>query len=204
MFDDNGASNDDGSIGGAIYNSGNADIARASFIDNSASVDGGAIGNVNGGVLKLSNATLSKNWTYEDSGAISNGRTFQGPSDAPSTMTLIHVTITDNPEGYGIMNAGTLLVRNSIVVGNNNVSEHRNCINRGPNAVLTVRGMLLGTSSEGEPPSNCVSDMPLINDDTRFTTLMYPLDDNNSTLPTHALPRNSPAVDAGVGSCYGK
>lgn len=202
VFEDNGASQDDGSMGGAIFNSGGADIARASFIDNHASVDGGAVGNVEGGVIKLSNATFSGNWTYEDGGAVSNGRFWETATARPSSMTLIHVTITDNPEGHGILNTGTLLIRNSIVVGNSNTwSGHKNCLNRGPNARLTARGMLLGAGTEGTPPSNCFTDMPLVDDTARFTTIMYPLADNNSTLPTHALRRGSPAVDTAVGSC---
>lgn len=206
-FSDNSVSTDDViSSGGALFNLGRADIARSLFDDNSASDGtGSAISNEDGGILKLSNSTVTGNDTYGlyDAGAINNGsgypynRNYPTPVRAPQ-MQLIHVTIAANRGTYAVENHGALNVRNSLIFSglNGEWDQLQGCINRGANATFNARGLML---SEGD--GNCVGDLPPVSDAQIFSQVLYPLADNNSTIPSLALRRGSPAVDAGVGSC---
>ncbi|MHA6493254.1 choice-of-anchor Q domain-containing protein [Pseudomonas borbori] len=212
-FRANSASTDDIiSAGGAIFNMGIADIARAVFIGNHANDgSGAAIANQNGGQLHLRNATLSGNYgtEYWQEGILANGSqypyrpNYPEPSRVPS-MQLVHVTLAANQATVGLLNFGKLSVRNSLIMATQtSLSEPDpdgdsavNCQNNGPDATLQARGMLLGQDA-----GNCVPDLAPAPEAQAFTTVMYPLADNNSSLPTHALRRGSPAVDTAVGSC---
>lgn len=197
LFRDNITNGDDVvALGGAIFNTGNADVARSAFLLHRSDGPGIVIRNDGNGVFKLTNVTISgKNAIGErdNDSVVANGSYFPMFSGTPS-MTLINVTIADNL-ALGVLNYGRLTVRNSLIAGNGNESIGvSNCLN-GPNASYQARGLLLGADT-----GNCTADL-LINDAETFTKVLYPLADNNSPLPTHALLPNSPAVDAGVGSC---
>ncbi|MBM7059917.1 hypothetical protein JQX08_04295 [Pseudomonas sp. UL073] len=183
-------------LGGAIFNTGNADVARCAFLLHRSDGPGIVIRNDGNGVFKLTNVTISgKNAIGErdNDSVVANGSYFPMFGGTPS-MTLINVTIADNL-ALGVLNYGNLLVRNSLIAGNGNESIGvSNCLN-GPGATYQARGLLLGTDT-----GNCTADI-LTNDAETFTKVLYPLADNNSTLPTHALRPASPAVDSGVGSC---
>lgn len=206
-FSNNSVSTDDIiSSGGALFNLGSADIARSLFEGNFASDGtGSAISNEDGGILKLSNSTVTGNETYGlyDAGAINNGSSYPYNRNHPTPvrtpqMQLIHVTVAANPGTYAVENHGALSVRNSLVFSglNNEWDRLQGCVNRGPNATFSARGLML---SEGS--GNCVGDLPPATDAQVFNRVLYPLADNNSTIPSLALRRGSPAVDAGVGSC---
>lgn len=207
-FTGNRVSTDDViSSGGALFNLGNADIARSLFNDNSASDgNGSAISNEDGGVLKLSNSSLTGNRAgglYMDAGAINNGSSYPYNRNHPNPvrppqMQLIHVTLAANPGTYAVENYGVLSVRNSLIFSGLNEDWEclQGCVNKGPNATFSARGLML---SEGL--GNCVGDLPPATDAQVFRRVLYPLTDNNSTIPSLALRRGSPAVDAGVGSC---
>lgn len=207
-FRGNSAYTDDWiSSGGAVFNMGVADIARALFVDNySGEGNGAAIANENGGELTLRNATVSGNRASRPhlDGIVSNGSyipyqpNFPEPAAVPS-MHLANVTIAANQAAIGLLNFGTLRVRNSLIMATqSDLSDpdySTNCHNSGAQATLQASGMLLGLGG------NCVADLAPVADALAFTTVMYPLADNNSTLQTHALRRGSPAVDAAIGSC---
>jgi CSLREA domain-containing protein len=194
----NAASDDnDIGLGGGLYNVGNADIARAAFIGNSVSVygAGAAIDNA-GGQLKLTNVTLSGNVVPENDGAaLDNGDRFSGNAAAAS-LTLIHVTVADN-RGYGLANRGKVLIRNSIVAGNQDglSGEARNCFNSGTQAVYKAVGLLLATG-----PGNCTGSISVDNADT-FRHQLFPLAYNSGLTQSHALRGQSLAIDRAMGSC---
>jgi CSLREA domain-containing protein len=198
LFHNNFARTDDVvSMGGALFNIGSADIARSVFLHHGADGLGTTIRNDGNGVLKLTNVTVSgKSGGGEgDLGAtVANGANYPRFAGVPS-LQLTNVTIADN-KNLGLINYGKLLIRNSLIAGNINSSgDSANCHNGGSTYSYQARGLLLGNGA-----GNCTADLYIENADT-FIRLIYPLADNNSTLPTHALRKGSVAVDAGIGSC---
>lgn len=181
--------------GGALYNQGHADVARSTFVGNAAglSIDNGggaAIANRKGGVLILTNSTLSGNTGTDTNGVLANGISGY-PEDAQAQAKLVNVTIAGN-EGLALSNVGHLVLRNSLVAGNRLEGVPANCANSGS---YLARGLLLGTDQ-----GNCSSDLPT-DDALTWSTVLYPLADNSGATWTHALRRGSPAIDVGVGSC---
>ncbi|MET1080577.1 MAG: choice-of-anchor Q domain-containing protein [Pseudomonas sp.] len=195
-FSGNSASDDDdAALGGAIANQGQADITRSVFVGNRVPTNGSgaAISNDKGGVLKLTNSTLSGNF---GPGSVSNGQYYPPGGGIPRAQ-LINVSIVGNT-GYGLNNFGKLSLRNSLIIGNHDEYEEEalNCNNIGPQASYQASGLLLGNG-----PGNCTAELYRENSQT-FTQVLYPLaDNNNPALPTHALRAGSPALDAGLGSC---
>nr|WP_298146857.1 CSLREA domain-containing protein [uncultured Pseudomonas sp.] len=183
--------------GAAIYSSGNAKIEGSSFVENLSSegVEGGAITNDEGGVLALTNSTMSGN----SQGALSNGRT-----DPSSKATLTNVTIvnnlieTDSP--YAVMNWGQLRIRNSLIAGNHHYygDEPLNCRNFGDHYSYQAIGLLRNDES-----SNCGADLFVPLEQT-FTQVLSPTLSSDGKTFFHALLPGSPAVDAGIGSCVSK
>ena len=75
--------------GGAIYNEGGTTLENVIIKNNSAGINGGAIANFNGGVIKLENCTVSGNRAKTNGGAIAvDGRT-----------ELINTAVTGNHAG---------------------------------------------------------------------------------------------------------
>lgn len=196
LFQNNSTDSDDVvALGGALFNIGTADVARSVFLYHSADGVGTSIRNDGNGVLRLTNVTVSgkSGGGENDSGAaVANGSHYPMYRGVPS-LQLINVTIADN-QTLGLLNYGKLLIRNSLIAGNN-YDGSANCLNGGSVYSYHARGLILGNG-----PGNCTADLYIENADT-FTKLIYPLADNNSTLPTHALRKGSVAVDAGIGSC---
>ena len=196
LFQNNGVDSDDEvGIGGALFNIGTADVARSVFLYHSADGVGTTIRNDGNGVLRLTNVTVSGKsggGENESGAAVANGSDYPMYRGVPS-LQLINVTIADN-HTLGLINYGKLLIRNSLIAGNS-YDESSNCLNGGDTYSYHARGLILGNG-----PGNCTADLYIENADT-FIKLIYPLADNNSTLPSHALRRGSVAVDAGTGSC---
>lgn len=183
----------DNGSGGAIYNGGQADIARSLFVANSGAEQsrGGAIANEAGGVLKLTNSTFSGNY----SGALSNGYP-ANPEDALPSATLINVTITRSL-GYGLYNWGDLRIRNSLIAGNLDPYEEGVALDCRNVGVFRYRAIGLLLSSQ---TSNCNADL-YIDVGQTFTHLLEPLADNGGLSRTHALRPGGLAIDSGIGSC---
>src|SRR5690606_35535948 len=111
----------------------------------------------------------------EDDSVVANGSYYPMYPGTPS-MLMIHVTIAGNPFP-GLLNHGNLSIRNSLVAGNGNeYTGPQNCLNGGAYTYL-ARGLLLGSD-----PNGCSADL-YVDDATTFTRVLYPLADNNSTLP---------------------
>ncbi|HWV15875.1 MAG TPA: choice-of-anchor Q domain-containing protein [Cellvibrio sp.] len=176
--------------GGAIYNSGIADIGRTAFVGNVAEGAGNAIANTATGTLTLSNATIAQNYSdeYYPAGAITNF----------GTATLIHATISGNIRSYGLDNRGKVLVRNSIIVNNQvdfDNSDPINCINQGSNYQFRSLGLLLGGNY-----NNCYGDN-YFPDALTSTSLFFPLERTEDHEEVFPLRPGSPALDASYGSC---
>ncbi|MET1078386.1 MAG: CSLREA domain-containing protein [Pseudomonas sp.] len=180
----------DAGNGGGLYNRGTADLARVALIGNTVEFNGqgGAIANLQG-TLKLVNATLSANSSGENSdGAVTNG--YRRAQGTRAYAELYNVTIADN-WGHGVANWDQLLIRNSIVAGNQVYDEARNCVNQG---LMQVKGLLLGTGA-----GNCVGSVSIDNAST-LTQHLFPLADNNGS-QVHALRSHSAALDSALGNC---
>jgi CSLREA domain-containing protein len=194
------ADRDDGGYGGAIYNGGLALILRSSFETNAVDIRGRgtAILNSEGATLRLENSTVTSGAGEDGAplGAVENGISYDS---TPAVMRLINVTIAGNLS-HGIVNYGKLDILNTIIAGNANTTFdgplQQNCLNIGPGASFSQRGLLRGTDDF----TNCEADRIVPNADV-FTKVLYPLALNNWVTPTFALRRRSPAVDAAVGTC---
>src|SRR5207302_2019849 len=103
--------------GGGSYNGDTLTLTGSTVSGNNAS-QGGGLMNDTGGTLTLTNSTMSGNTASGNGGGILNG----------DTLTLTNVTITNNhsdfddsggEQGGGVFNnAGSIVLRNTIVAGN--------------------------------------------------------------------------------------
>lgn len=202
--------------GGAIYTTGGTlNITESSFIENQASAGGGAIDLTTGTGASVRGSTLTGNSAVGDGGAIRNaganlnignstisgneafrgGGIFTGPaSGSGATLVSVHNTIVENraDSGGGIFHAGgTSTLANSMVA----LNEAGNGPDVG-NVVSSGGGNLIGNNagSGGFVSSDAVgtSQWPL-------DPKIGPLADNGGPTHTHALRRDSPAIDGGVG-----
>lgn len=194
--------------GGVLFNMGNATFERCSFAANNSQYfpdwpQGDAVLVNYGGVLTLSNSTLTRN----SGGVLSNG-VASDPS-RHSKATLSHVTISQNgprtvmsdaPKQV-LLNWSELLIRNSLIVGNYDVwstsgYEATNCANLGDSFSYQAIGLLRNDES-----SNCGADLYVPLGKT-FTEVLSRVVPNHSDYKfTHALLPGSPAIDAGIGDC---
>ncbi|QFS43699.1 DUF4347 domain-containing protein [Nostoc sphaeroides] len=182
--------------GGSIYNSGIAKVTNSTLFGSSAEFGGGIY---NSGSLSLTNTTVSSNIANGGGGISNSGK-----------LTLSNSTITDNAasRGYsawnsftgggGIVNEtnGTVIVANTIIAGNYvdypYVGED---VNSDVIGKFTDSGNnLIGnrTGSTGFTISTLVgiSDNPI-------DPKLGPLQNNGGTTLTHALLKDSPAINAG-------
>ena len=178
-------SNNRGNSGGAIAirASCTATISRSAIHGNTARTDGGGIHVIGSGtIVTVDNSSIYGNSTgSEDHG----GGVYIGNA---GTITLNHVTITDNSSpgaagnrGGGIAvrgGAGHVVVRNSIVYGNSN----GDCAQT--NTLTINTGNIFGELNNCGAGTNGVSGDPLLADSA------------TGSPPYYAIPFNSPAVDA--------
>jgi len=121
--------------GGGIHNSGTLEINRSTLSGNSSAYDGGAIYNVLGGDVTITDSTIASNYAGDDIGGIFNfgtltvsGSTISGNSAASiggaiatgsgDTSIVRHSTIVDNTGG--IFNTGSTTLDHTIVANNTN------------------------------------------------------------------------------------
>lgn len=183
--------------GGGIATHGTTQISRTTIANNTA-VDFGGGGVLNDGFMQISNSTVSGN-SATHGGGLANGRganmtventTVSGNSgggvfnDKEAVVGLDGCTVAYNTgadtEHSGVMNWDQLLLHNTIVAGNLPV----NCANP-----VRSHGYNL------EDGSGCGFDGP--GDLSNTDPLLGLLADNGGSTLTHALPGDSPAVDAG-------
>jgi CSLREA domain-containing protein len=181
--------------GAGIFNNGRADLSRVTIRDNK----GGGLSEV-GGTATLAGVTISHNTTNERGGGIRNNHglltltnvTISGNSSAGMgggiysdyAVSLNNVTITGNisDEGAGILNSGTMRLRNTIVAS----QFGRDCV-----GAITSEGHNL--DSDG----SCNLDKSRGDKPGEKNPMLGALADNGGPTETHGLLPGSPAIDAG-------
>ena len=177
-------SNNRGDSGGAIAirSSCAATISRSAIYGNTARTDGGGIHVIGSGArVTVDNSSIYGN---SSGSGYHGGGVYIGNAQ---TITLNHVTITDNSSpgaagnrGGGIANRGNgmMVLRNSIVYGNTN----GDCVQT---TALTINtGNIFGELNNCGAGTNGVSGDPMLADSA------------TGSPPYYAIPFNSPAVDA--------
>jgi hypothetical protein len=138
----------DGASGG-IGNSGNITVINTTLSENTATTDGGGMVNYTGGTAELSETTFSLN------SASTRGGGFSNRPDA--NMTLTGITVHENTaeaEGAGgVVNAGLMTMRKSIVSSNSAQEDGGGILNTETGALTllttTVTGNTAGTWGGG-------------------------------------------------------
>ncbi len=186
--------------GGGLFNDGQHISLDTSLVfSNTAVVGGGGLFIEAGGVISIPNSAMIANFAGEDGGAIYNSGTIsvsnttvsgnsasgQGGGFANSASALVNMlntTVSDNASsnGAGLMNSGTVNIKNSLIA----LNDGNNCL-----GVLSSQGNNLedgDTCALGQP-----SDMP------NTAAEMSQLGEYGGATPIHALAADSPAIDAG-------
>lgn len=172
-------SGDPGGSGGAIWNGGIATVNASTFVGNNASQSGGAIANAYGGIMTITNSTISANTTtlsnIASGAAIMNG----------GNLYLSYTTITANvgtTSGAVWSAPDTIEIDNSIIAANlpQNCSYPATSPTSGPNL---------------DDDGSC--DNFTINADPQ----LGPLASNGGATQTHAIAPSSPAKNAAAGTC---
>lgn len=202
--------NSAGNGGGAISNlTGITMTLQGSTISNNTANGSAGISN-NGGVLTVKNSTLSANTAMNYGGGISISST--------SSVNIINSTIVSNTVssasattiggGIRIFESDTAAIVNSIVAGNS--AENGAEIHVEYGQVLTAdANNIFGTASTdsanafgGFVPG--MNDLDLTSDSASqslpLSSIVEPLTDNGGFTQTHALAKDSPAIDAGDAS----
>jgi len=186
---------------GGVANSGSLTILNTTFSDNT-SLNGGAGGAVyhSGGLLSIANSTFWDNHSISGGGVDNHlaaltilNSTFSGNSAAyggginnqDGTVTIVNTTIFSNSAttGGGINHTGgSMVLTNTILAAN---TPGGDCAGN-----LTDSGHNLSSDAScGFDPAN--GSLP------NTDPLLGPLQDNGGPTWTHALPLNSPAIEAG-------
>jgi len=211
-----------GTGGGGIANDGGTvRLVRSTVAENKCSGGGtpgggGGILNMSGGTLAINNSTISGNRLV--GGNIALGGGISNSDDG--LVDLTNVTITANraqhnanSAGGGVANGGgTITLSNTIIAGNSatNVSDNEcwgsDLLSRGFNLIGRPSSCFESSNvgDRSEDPSLVFEAAGLQNNAARQNSIyLFPLTD------THALSRNSPALNAGnpaiprsrVGTC---
>lgn len=188
--------------GEALFNLGQADIARSWFSHNDAGEDS-QVALFNGGELKLSNSTF---FTWQ---GIYNQRV---DPQRPASATLIHVT-----SGGRVHNRDRMRVRNSIFAGSPYLFDldiPDDCLSYGDDADFQAVGLVTSTpyGGYGSCPANAYEDYSQV-----FQRLLHPRDEGDAaSFPMNSIdwaralgekgsylrPRaGGLAIDASIGSC---
>jgi hypothetical protein len=148
-------------------------LARSSVFTNTAAEEGGGISNA--GAFVLENATVSDNSATATGGGLFNTGTLT------ATYGTINANRTSAAQGGGIASTGSAQLANTVI--SNNIGG--DC-----DGTITARGRNLDTDTTCAQlaPGSFITADPLLG----------ALAENGGTTPTHALPEESPAIDAGV------
>jgi CSLREA domain-containing protein len=176
-----------GSSGGGLVTLGPATLFNVSITNNQARTGGGGIDNF-GGVLSLTNVTLSGN----SAGGPGGGGLYQERlSTGSPSATLTNVTVANNIALGGAAGIepidGTITLRNSIVAVNTVSGGSSNCDVFG---AFASQGFNLVF-----PGAGC--GFTQATDRTNQDPKLGPLQDNGGSTPTMALLAGSAAIDAG-------
>lgn len=152
-----------------IHNTAYVVMTNSTLSGNSAAQDGGGI-YAQGGILQLFNTTIAYNSIFVPQGIVYNGLGGGLYVKSPAVIGGYHLILANNSHQYGIATRGNddcFGTFNSI--GYNLIATTTNC---------TIAGTLAGNITGMDP-------------------LLGPLQYNGGFSKTHALPKGSPAIDAG-------
>lgn len=177
--------------GGGITTESLANITNSTISGNTAAENGGGLDSGQGEV-SLTNVTISGNTATGSGGGIfinpppQNGVGTVKFGFSPPTISLLHLTITDNSaaEGNGIFNGGPasfLNFRNSIIAGNGSA----NCFGE-------------GTSLGGNVSNDSTCNLTGTGDLPNANPALGGLADNGGPTQTHDLLVGSQAIDTGI------
>jgi len=180
-FQNNGVNilNAPGESGGAIYNIGIATIVDSTFVGNIASQSAGAIANSYGGMMTITNSTISANSTTLS--GIASGAAIMNSGN----LHISYTTITSNAgttSGAVWSATDTIEIVNSIIATNlpSNCSYPATSPTSGPNL-----------DNDGSCDNFTITDDPQLG----------PLASNGGPTQTHHIAPSSPAKNAAAGSC---
>jgi hypothetical protein len=170
-----------GWTGGGISSWGSVTVDSSTISGNIGDGEGGGgIAALIGSALTVTNSTISGNSADAQGGGIIVG--------SSAVATIINSTITENYSGFvgGILQAGAVELKNSILAGNSSAT--------GPDCKGTI-------ASQGHNLIQDISDCTISGDTTGnvigSSPLLGPLQGNGGPTFTHALLSGSPAIDAG-------
>ena len=163
--------------GGGIFNGGTLLLYNSSLYGNTAMTDTGG-GLDNAGISTLQNVTISGNYAVAGGGIFSDGPLYM------VNVTVVTNTAFNIDKGGNIENADTLRIKNTVVA---NSASGLNCAGNGD-------WVSEGHNLESTDTCNFSSAGDLTNVASFSVGL---LDDNGGPTLTHALPPDSPAIDAG-------
>jgi hypothetical protein len=168
--------------GGGISSRGTAFIFSSTISANRAFQFGGGLNN--GGAMTIVNSTISGNDVLFTGGGINN----------TGELTLTNCTVAENTSdpgssAGGIFNVGGTLHLDNTIVANNVAALARDILNLG--AIGTMHNNLI-RDPIGHPIVDGASGN-IVGVDPR----LEPLEDNGGPTLTHALRKESPAIDAG-------
>ncbi len=200
-----------GGAGGGIYNAGTLEVSSSTISGNTTGdggedpydegSDGGHGGGIyNAGTLGLSSSTVSGNTTGDGSEGDRGNSGYGGGVCNRATLELANSTIYGNATGRieidgiggGIYTDGTLLLGNTILAENIDISGPSDCYLGGGSF------QSLGYNLEGAAGS---CPLTVVGDVTGTDPLLGSLGDHGGATFTHPLLPNSPAIDRG--SCEG-
>jgi hypothetical protein len=198
---DSNTADDLSGTGGGIDNAGTLTVANCTLRANSAMGNGGGISN--GGTLTIQNSTLVSN--VGNATSVPGHGIGGGIANINGTLSVLSSTLSSNSiwypsggSGGGIGNSGTgtVLLRNTIVAGNDNR------VTLGPDVYGTVDSAssynLVGAGDSSLTGiSNGVNHNQVGTVATPINPLLGPLADNGGPTQTRALMAGSPAIGAG-------
>ena len=174
------AHNHSGEYGGGIGNTGTLLLEQSAIISNEVALDGAAIEIESGGVITLTNSTVSGNFAQGHGGGIDNH----------GSLTLNNATITNNQSidrGAGIASDGTVKLSNSILARNHGFDCAAILQSHGHNLIGDISGCTF-TAAPGDLAGD--ADSPL---DPQIGPLAMP----GGATPSHTPLAASPAINAG-------
>jgi len=183
-----------GDAGGAIYNgaSGHLTVDRSLMRDNEGNL-GGAV--FNDGQFDLINSTLSNNTAADDGGAIFNSNLNSDPL-AVANSTITQNDAAD--EGGGIFNAtGADAAVDSTIVADNTAGGLLVDSGPNLDGIFAGDFTMVGSAPNGSFPVFNHYTLNGTNNLLATDPDLQPLADNGGATQTHALVAGSPAIDAG-------
>ncbi len=175
--------------GGGIANSATASVSNSTIIDNRVTRTGSAISNT--GDFTLTNSTVTDNHVFAgDSDNTSLGGGIANFAEGEFTAHNVTVTLngSDNSLPAGFLNEGTSTVRlSNTIIAQNRGSD---CAGFFLSAGFNLIG--IGDGCDGFVAGDLIGDA-----NNSIDASLDTLQDNGGLTQTHALPVDSPAIDAG-------